>query len=138
MNEALEAHPLIRQAAATLDKLPVENRWNSFRVALTFSPESFEEQLMSAGPMRAAFALYWESTTGKPLPHKIVSETMVRDFDLLRDLFPMHSEFDGGRVVQLFVTVVDLIRPHVDAWQNYVQQMKRLSCPGCGDDGCGF
>lgn len=132
-NDAVAAH-----AAELLNGLTMERREEILLDVLTLRSRFFEKEFVIIGPVRAAFASYWETATGTPIPLQLIREVMSREVALLHESVAKYSEVDVPTLADLFAVIVGVVRPQVEAWQSYVQQMRRLSCPGCGDDGCSF
>lgn len=126
-------------AASILTCLSPELRLVALRQACSFQPGTLDDEFRILGPLRAAMAASWDGIFAVPLNIEVVAETVKQDFDSLVGT----ADFDAatispGHLVTFFTEFIERAKPRLEMWQRFRQQMRRLSCPGCGDDGFGF
>ncbi|MBL9085437.1 MAG: hypothetical protein JNK76_26770 [Planctomycetales bacterium] len=138
MNPFFANDPVAAQAAELLNGATTERRVAILLDVLTLRSRFFDKEFIIIAPVREAFATYWQAATGTPIPLPLTREVMSREAAFLHESIARYSEINVQTLAELFAVIVGGIWPQVEAWQNYVQQMRRLSCPGCGDDGCAF
>ena len=129
----------VAYAALVLSKVSPSERRLLVVSACSFKPGEPEIEFQILGPIRAAFAACWEEFRQAPVAMSIAAET-ARDH--VMELSEV-GQFDQPIVppeslAQFFVEFIKYAKPKLDAWQAYVEQMRRQSCPGCGDDACVF
>lgn len=138
MNPFFANGPVAAQAAELLNGATTERRTAILLDVLTLRSRFFDKEFIIIAPVREAFATYWEAATGTPIPLQLTREVLSREAGFLHEAVAKYSEINVQTLTELFAVIVGGVWPQVEAWQGYVQQMRRRACPGCGDDGCGF
>ena len=130
---------LVVNAAAALTRVPITQRRSVLVAACSFLPHEPQLEWDCVGIVRAAFAETWERLLAKPVSIQIAQETAEQEFLAVLGFHPLDMLIVPPEQLEaFFLDLIQRAKPRLAKWQAYVTQIRRQSCPGCGDDGCFF
>ena len=139
MSEASIAnHALIREAVAALSAIDPALRSEVVIAALAFQPTTPDTELQIAGPIRAAFAAFWEELSDEAVPLNLLRSILTQP-EHCRGLMNLSATNDADMALRTaFDYLAALIEQQRQLWKAHAEQLQRTNCPSCGEGDCTF